>query len=92
MNITKIQRTWRRLVQIPCLTFMYAMRQERGNLYVLRNAPNWFVRWLSTIHPDETEVANLRKFLIAVQKEQGLRRLLRRRELAKAKESSYIEL
>jgi hypothetical protein len=46
--IRAIQYYWRRYVQLPYWTIRCGWGLVTGRFFFIRNAPNWFVRWLSS--------------------------------------------
>lgn len=76
--IAKAQRVWRRWVQLPYWYVRCAVRLSFRRLFAFKDAPNWFVWWMSE-QGDEHDLAIWLEFVDAASSEQETRRVHRRR-------------
>lgn len=77
MLITKLQRLWRRWIQLPCITLKIGWNRAKGNFFPLQNTPDWYVNWIAGLFiPDsEKELKDVQSMAIG---ERKLRRQVRR--------------
>lgn len=81
LPIIRLQRYWRRSVQLIYWSFRCLWKQQTGRFFFLRDAPDWFVRlcaWLPACENPKGSDFDIEKLRLEALSERALRRRQRK--------------
>lgn len=79
--VLRLQRLWRRKVQLPWWTTTLVWQIACGRWYVYRDCPAWFVRLIASAALTDADSADAQNIVSQARNEMSLRRQLKKRRL-----------